>query len=464
MTILVTRLYTLAYYLIIFAIIAGQLIWLPAPLFNYTNIEWIAVINDLYYSLLSIPLLFLSGTLLTLKRHIHHQRFSKRHTLLASFIVILTFYVSERMIKMDVVQALIGLILMTGCVYIYHLGIQKILYGKIIKKQVVSLVIYLAVLAILICPIPYNVTYPFFTFNLDRYAKVTAINGQDYHTKNVNGQIDGVLVAERQAFIVDMLYSKWLKHVEHTKRTHAELPITEQYTEVVSQKLNSNRVAEAYAWQAKSGQMAIKPTGVRVVSVIRESAAEGKLEAGDVIITLEGHSIATLNDLSSAMSRALVGQSIALDIMTMDGKQKKVDLKLKGTEENPNKAYLGIYIEQAVQIDESLDVKYEQYIAHFGGPSHGAMLTISLLNQLNNGQLVGSLHIAGTGTIETDGTVGMVGGVKQKAYAVSRTNAEVFFVPEAAYEQAKEGAPQLNIVPVKHIDEILSWLAQHKKA
>lgn len=461
---MVNRLYKIAYCLILFAIIAGQLIWLPAPLFNDTSLEWIAIINILYYSLLLIPLLFLCVTLLSLKQYIHHEKFTKRYVLLASLIMLLALYLCESIIKMDMLQAVIGLVLMAVVVYVYLVLIQTKVKGEPFKKQYISLVVYVAILTILICPISYNVTYPFFTFNLDRYAKIVSVDGDGYQLDKSKGEIEGVLVAERQAFIVDMLYSKWLKQVDLTKRTKTELPITEQYTKVVSQKLNSNRIAEAYAWQAKSGQTVIKPVGVRVVSVISQSAAEGKLEAGDVIVAIESNSISSLTDLSSAMSEVTAGQTITIKVLTETGQQREIELTVKGAEDNPNKAFLGIYIEQAVELQDPLAVEYKHYIAHFGGPSHGAMLTINFLNQLNKGQLVGAMHIAGTGTIEIDGSIGMVGGVKQKAYAVSRTNAEVFFVPEAAYEQAKEGAPQLNIVPIKHIDDIISWLAQNQKA
>jgi PDZ domain-containing protein len=36
-------------------------------------------------------------------------------------------------------------------------------------------------------------------------------------------------------------------------------------------------------------------------------------------------------------------------------------------------------------------------------------------------------------------------------------------VPAALEEEARSGAPDLNIVPVKTIDDVLGWLAQHGK-
>jgi len=56
----------------------------------------------------------------------------------------------------------------------------------------------------------------------------------------------------------------------------------------------------------------------------------------------------------------------------------------------------------------------------------------------------------------------MVGGIAQKAYAVSRTTADVFFVPQEGLLEATTGAPELNIVPVTSLHDILSWISEHQ--
>ena len=44
--------------------------------------------------------------------------------------------------------------------------------------------------------------------------------------------------------------------------------------------------------------------------------------------------------------------------------------------------------------------------------------------------------IAGTGTIETDGTVGPIGGIQQKIYTAFDDDIEIFLCPEENYEDA----------------------------
>ncbi len=71
-------------------------------------------------------------------------------------------------------------------------------------------------------------------------------------------------------------------------------------------------------------------------------------------------------------------------------------------------------------------------VGDVGGPSAGLALTLGILDILSGGDLTGGRSVAATGTIELDGTVGDVGGVAQKAVAVRRAGATVFFVPAAS--------------------------------
>ena len=72
-----------------------------------------------------------------------------------------------------------------------------------------------------------------------------------------------------------------------------------------------------------------------------------------------------------------------------------------------------------------------------GGPSAGLMMALNVYNKLIETDITNSTVIAGTGTIEIDGSVGPVGGVKQKVIAAKRAGATLILVPTANYEDAK---------------------------
>jgi len=65
------------------------------------------------------------------------------------------------------------------------------------------------------------------------------------------------------------------------------------------------------------------------------------------------------------------------------------------------------------------------------GPSAGAAMTLATIAALENKTIIDSVFI--TGGIEEDGTISVVGNVREKSQAAKESNATVFLVPEAVY-------------------------------
>ncbi|MDX2606424.1 hypothetical protein PV379_44835 [Streptomyces caniscabiei] len=107
-------------------------------------------------------------------------------------------------------------------------------------------------------------------------------------------------------------------------------------------------------------------------------------------------------------------------------------------------AYLG---------EDSGDVRVTLRLADVGGPSAGLLFSLGIVDKLDGdgsgGDLTGGRVIAGTGTIDTSGKVGPVGGVALKTQAARRDGATVFLVPEAECSDAKTELPKgLRLIPV----------------
>jgi PDZ domain-containing protein len=94
-----------------------------------------------------------------------------------------------------------------------------------------------------------------------------------------------------------------------------------------------------------------------------------------------------------------------------------------------------------------------------GGPSAGMMHTIAIVDSLTEGELTHGRVIAGTGTIDLDGNVGSIGGIRQKVVAAEAAGAEYILVPEANYESALTAErDDIEIVPVATLDQAISFL------
>ena len=118
---------------------------------------------------------------------------------------------------------------------------------------------------------------------------------------------------------------------------------------------------------------------------------------------------------------------------------------------------LGVIVSQAADIRLPVDVEIDT--GGVGGPSAGLAFALDLLEELGR-DVDGGRKIAVTGTLELDGSVGAVGGIKQKTIGVERADIDLFVVPagENAAE-ARRHADGIRIVPVTTFQQALRTLA-----
>ncbi|PWI18103.1 hypothetical protein DI272_31125 [Streptomyces sp. Act143] len=108
-------------------------------------------------------------------------------------------------------------------------------------------------------------------------------------------------------------------------------------------------------------------------------------------------------------------------------------------------------------------IKVTLRLADVGGPSAGLLFSLGIVDKLNGngsgGDLTGGQVVAGTGTIDADGTVGAVGGVSLKTQAAKRDGATVFLVPEDECSDAQAELPKgLRLIPVTTLKGAVSAL------
>jgi len=307
----------------------------------------------------------------------------------------------------------------------------------------------LALLALLFTPTGEIVTTPGLTFDVNRYAR--AADGEP------KGRIDGVLVLGRPAFLADRLYARLFPHYEFEPIASLGMPLAEYDELVRSQKLDAEAAAAAIAAERTGRGEGIRMRGARVVAVMKDAPAAGALHAGDIITAAGGAAVRSTADLAEAMRRIRPGEAVELAVLR-DGAALRITAATGPAEDDPERAVFGIVIETLLDPDVPDGIAYRRYFMHEGGPSHGAILALALIDQWTPGGVTGGRYVAGTGTIGPGGVIGPVGGVRQKAYAVSRTGADVFFVPAGQETEARLGAPDLNIVPVATLDDMLNWL------
>ncbi len=197
--------------------------------------------------------------------------------------------------------------------------------------------------------------------------------------------------------------------------------------------------------------------GVKVISILPDSHAVGVLQPGDVIIGLDGKPIQTLPDLTNQLLSKKANEVVQITILR-DQKQSMVQVKLLPPTGSDNPPRIGITIETAgfkVSLPIAAKIVPQKIV---GGPSAGLMFTLTVYNLLTPDDLTGGRKIAGTGTINPDGSVGPIGGVAQKVIAAEAAGAEYFLSPPENFRDAQAVANRIQVVRIATAKEAIAFL------
>lgn len=216
----------------------------------------------------------------------------------------------------------------------------------------------------------------------------------------------------------------------------------------------SQRVAAAVALEELGYEIEATPSGVLVSQVSPGAPAAGKLEIGDVVVAIDGERIRTTTELARYMRENVdAGNTVELTVRR-EGGQEKIEV---GTEPSPegDRPVFGIIVEQEADISLPLDISIDA--GNIGGPSAGLAFALNIYDELGE-DVDDGRKVVVTGAIALDGSVGAIGGIKQKTIGAREAGADVFVVPQENAAEAREYADGLEIVAVSRFDEALAAL------
>ena len=222
------------------------------------------------------------------------------------------------------------------------------------------------------------------------------------------------------------------------------------------EEANNNAVINAYS---KAGEyIKINREILQILYVDKESNTS--LQAGDKLISIDGKKVNSSNDISNILAPHEIGDRIDAEYLR-DGKEEKGFVTIR---EIDGEKKIGIYLIKMYEYDVNRKIKFN-FDSSEGGPSGGFMLSLAIYNRLIQEDITKGRKIVGTGTIDEDGAVGPIGGVKYKIIGANSGKADIFFVPEENYEEAlkckEEKGYDLNIVKVKSLDDAIEYLRRN---
>ncbi len=218
----------------------------------------------------------------------------------------------------------------------------------------------------------------------------------------------------------------------------------------------SQQVAAAVALRALGYRVVVRSNGTLVAGVASDGPSRGKLQPEDVIVGVNGTPVRSPTDLRRVLSKHGPGVTVRLAVRR-GGSVRQIPVRTIADPRTPGRAIIGILVEEAAEIELPLSVHID--LGQVGGPSAGLAFALDVAEEL--GHDVDHGHkIAATGELSLDGSVGAVGGIKQKTIGAKKAGAEIFVVPAGDNAaEARRYAGGLRILPVNSFRQALRALA-----
>jgi Lon-like protease len=193
------------------------------------------------------------------------------------------------------------------------------------------------------------------------------------------------------------------------------------------------------------------PTEARVVEVVEESKAKGKIEIGDLIRKVDGKIVSTSSEIVDLVRRKSPGDSISMEV-ERDGVIRtfpKIDLI-----KNEAGTAIGLFL--VVDFDSPVDISID--IKNTGGPSAGMIFTLGIIEKMTEEDLLRGRKIAGSGTIDISGRIGAIGGIENKLIGARRSGATLFLAPRNNCDDIAHIPEGLQVIPVSTLAEAVEVL------
>ena len=234
------------------------------------------------------------------------------------------------------------------------------------------------------------------------------------------------------------------------------LPVEQVFPPEASQEqVEEEGAAEMAGSQSVATASALRAVGrevdetVVIGSVLEDGPSQGVFEPGDVLVTVDGDAATSADAVRAAVRRHAPGDTFPV-VVVRDGAERTVTAR---TAESDGATVIGV----GLRMDYDLLVDVTLNTGRVGGPSAGLMFSLAIYDVLTPGELTGGKNIAGTGTMEDDGTVGPIGGIRQKLVGAQRAGADYFLAPAENCSEVVGHVPDgLEVLRVATFDDGLA--------
>src|SRR5690625_1050490 len=316
------------------------------------------------------------------------------------------------------------------------------------------------VLATLFIPTPYTIQSPGPTFNTLEEVEIDGeprqmVEIEDAPTYPTDGRLDMTTISVSGPPTSSSLLFGVLYHAvqPYPAITPAELLYPPDTTGAEVRSQNAEAMADSQSWAVAAALEHLDidyQQRLFALDFTESSPAADVLEPDDEILSVDGTAITGHAQLVNTIQEA-EGQPVELRVRR-DSTEHTFTIPVTQGEDGTYQ--IGVYLDS--EFEFPLDV--EIHLQDVGGPSAGLIFTIALIDRMTEEPIVDGRHIAGTGTIDPDGTVGPIGGIQQKVLAAASEGATIFLAPELNCQEITHVPANMTVYSVDTLDTALEIL------
>lgn len=184
-------------------------------------------------------------------------------------------------------------------------------------------------------------------------------------------------------------------------------------------------------------------------------------KVGDIITKVNDQDTSDITKLANSINNLKIG-----DVITYFRDEEEMPPYVVDT--NFKEGYQMFYCYSKYEINQSTaNPIFKLLPSKTLGPSGGLMQTLSIYSQITGIDYTFGHKIAGTGTISVGGTVGEIGGIKQKIVTAIYNDVDLFLCPNENYKDAYEayiktpGHEKMILVKATTFNEAISILEEY---
>lgn len=318
---------------------------------------------------------------------------------------------------------------------------------KFFKENYKFLIFMLILITVVNVELPYYIEAPGGTINLSKRID------ENYDKKN--GSLNMLYVTEYKGNIVTVLLSKIIKSWDLYEISNQQISNEDANDIYLRNKVmldNSIENATLVAYKYAGKQITIKEKQNIIIATTKDNG----LKIGDIVFSVDSIPVENNATIKDYLTTKNEGDIIKIKVKRND-EEKEISITLDKDK------IIGIMLitNYIYETEEPLNINFR---SGEGGSSGGLILSLGIYSEITGTDILKGRNIAGTGTIDAEGNVGEIDGIKYKIAGAVKNKMDVILVSPYNYEEAKKVIEEHNynieLVCVKTFEEAINYLTK----